>query len=122
MTDHDLPRSWSSKSKWLFHRALALRHRCVAGERLEGHERGHVAESLAFGDVNYASEDDDDGARARLFVQTASQGTDRQLARLACAHEALWATYDALERGPRLAVEDTCSDDDLLPEDLDEVF
>ena len=44
------------------------------------------------------------------------------IARLACAHEALWATYDALERGPRLAVEDTCSDDDLLPEDLDEVF
>ena len=51
-----------------------------------------------------------------------SQGTDRQLARLACAHEALWATYDALERGPRLAAGDPCSGDDLLPEDLDEVF
>ena len=114
VTDKDLPSCWSSKARWLFHRALELRARFAAGEPLDRRQRDDVVDYLGFGDVNYDSEDDDAGARARLFKSVVLAGTDRDLARLARCMTAMQHAATALysPRDEADAADDGLDDDD----------
>ena len=72
-----------------------------------------MAENLCLGDINYDSEDDDTGARARSFKSAVSAGTDRDLARLARCMTAMQHATAALY-SPRDEADaaDDCLDDD----------